>query len=125
MSPNHTERHQRLWSVHLVLGATKTTSNGTLVQALAAAGQGSSLVIEHPQFGLNNIPLLHNGEPLVVDLYAGWEADHYAAEELSTLARGLGAWMQRHWQATSEDTLDRSSALPPVVETPARDLSSS
>lgn len=88
----------------LFLRATKITSNGTLAQALAAAGQGSAIVIEHPQFGLKNLPLLHNGKPLVVNLYAGWETDHYAADELSTLTHSLGAWMRRHWQATSKGT---------------------
>lgn len=85
----------------LSLDVTKSTSNGTLAQALAAAGHGSALVIEPVRFGLKNIPVLHNKKPLVVSLYAAWEPDHYAAEELSTLAQTLGAWMLRHLQETS------------------------
>lgn len=85
----------------LPLNTAKTTSNGTLAQALAAAGQGSALVIEHPQFGLKNSPLFHNGKPLMVTLYAAWEPDHYATEELAALAKKLGEWMRRHWHETS------------------------
>ncbi|MGO4247568.1 LysR family transcriptional regulator [Paenarthrobacter sp. RAF54_2] len=89
----------------LTLEGLRITTNGTVAQALAAAGQGSALVIEHPRFGLHGVPLLHNGKALQISLYAGWEPDHYAAEELSGLASHMSAWTRQHWQKSRGGTL--------------------
>ena len=76
------------------LALARTTSNGTMAQAMAAAGHGNAVAIEPSGFGLQSAFLVHRGERLSVRLYAGWEPDHYAARELAGLADSLAAWMQ-------------------------------
>lgn len=77
----------------LELGAR--TSNATLAQARAAAGQGAALAIEPPRFGLVAMPVRHRGRPLVVTIFAGWERSHYAHDELAQLAIELGAFVRQ------------------------------
>lgn len=72
----------------------RTTSNGTMAQAMAAAGHGYAITIEPPAFGLQSALLTHRGRRLSIGLYAGWDPDHYAVEELAALATGLGNWMR-------------------------------
>lgn len=76
------------------LALARTTSNGTMAQAMAAAGHGNAVTIEPAGFGLKSAFLIHRGRRLSIGLYAGWESDHYAAAELGGLATALGAWMQ-------------------------------
>lgn len=76
------------------LALARTTSNGTMAQAMAAAGHGKAVTIEPAGFGLESAFLVHRGRRLSVGLYAGWEPDHYAAAELGGLAAALGVWMQ-------------------------------
>lgn len=76
------------------LALARTTSNGTMAQAMAAAGHGNAVTIEPAGFGLHSAFLVHQGQRLAVHLHAGWEPDHYAAGELMDLAASLGLWMQ-------------------------------
>lgn len=72
----------------------RTTSNGTMAQAMAAAGHGNAITIEPTDFGLKSAYLAVSGTRLSVGLYAAWESDHYASAELEELAGSLGSWMQ-------------------------------
>ncbi|GAA1495323.1 LysR family transcriptional regulator [Paeniglutamicibacter kerguelensis] len=76
------------------LSLATPASNGILAQAQAAAGRGASIAIEPAAFGLNEALLIHEGDPLAVDIHAAWESDHYAAPELEALAKELATWMK-------------------------------
>lgn len=86
---------QAAGSAGITLELGTLTSNGTLAQARSAAGNGVALVVENPFFGLEPIPLRHEGAPLIVRFYAAWERSHYASDELAQLASELGVFMQR------------------------------
>ncbi|WP_407727608.1 LysR family transcriptional regulator (plasmid) [Rhodococcoides fascians] len=81
----------------LTLDLAHVTSNSTIAQALTAAGHGSCLVTEPVQFGLHQAPLLFDGQPLTITLYAAWEADHYASDKISTVVDQLVAWMRTRY----------------------------
>ncbi|WP_430335447.1 LysR family transcriptional regulator [Rhodococcus sp. ACT016] len=70
-----------------------TTSNATIAQAHAAAGNGVAVVIEDPRFGLDWATLTNGGVPMSVQLYAAWAPDHYAEREIRAVAHDLGRWM--------------------------------
>ncbi|MFE7035094.1 LysR family transcriptional regulator [Streptomyces sp. NPDC057621] len=64
-----------------------------MAQALAAAGHGVCVVVDHPQFDLSVRPLTGQGRPLAISLYAGWDPDHYAHEEIDAAVRQLSSWL--------------------------------
>ena len=72
----------------------RTARNGTMAQAMSAAGHGSAVTIEPADFGLKSVFLAHEGVRLSISLFAAWEQEHYASTELAELAESLGAWMQ-------------------------------
>ncbi|MEU6847341.1 LysR family transcriptional regulator [Streptomyces sp. NPDC046716] len=65
-----------------------------MAQALAAAGHGVCIVVDHPQFDLHTRPLTCQGRPLTISLYAGWDPDHYAHDEIESAMRELSAWLK-------------------------------
>ncbi|MFD6291606.1 LysR family transcriptional regulator [Streptomyces sp. NPDC060205] len=64
-----------------------------MAQALAAAGHGVCVVVDHPQFDLSVRPLSAQGHPLAISLYAGWDRDHYAHDEIDAAVRQLSDWL--------------------------------
>lgn len=64
-----------------------------MAQALAAAGHGVCVVVDHPQFDLHARPLICLGRPLTISLYAGWDPDHYAHDEMDAATRALSSWL--------------------------------
>ncbi|MGW4729497.1 LysR family transcriptional regulator [Streptomyces shenzhenensis] len=64
-----------------------------MAQALAAAGHGVCVVVDHPQFGLRARALCGLGLPLSISLYAGWDPDHYAHDEIEAAMRELSSWL--------------------------------
>ncbi|WP_102158817.1 LysR family transcriptional regulator [Zhihengliuella halotolerans] len=74
------------------LDLAQIADNGHLAQARAAGGHAAALVIEEPAFGLEERVLLHNGEPIVVDLFAAWEADHYAEAAIAELVEDFAGF---------------------------------
>lgn len=69
------------------------TSNGTIAQALAAAGRGVALVTDEPRYGLMALPLTEpNGTPISFRINCVWEANHPAAPALADLADRLVGW---------------------------------
>ncbi|MDT0475552.1 LysR family transcriptional regulator [Streptomyces sp. DSM 41014] len=64
-----------------------------MAQALAAAGHGVCVVLDHPQFDLCARPLTCRGGALAVSLYAGWDPDHYAHAEIDAAMRDLSRWL--------------------------------
>lgn len=73
---------------------SRLTSNGTIAQALSAAGHGVAVVTEPTQFLLSSMPVTVVGEPLTIPLFAAWEKDHYAAAHIRELIKSLVQWMQ-------------------------------
>ncbi|MBU6531529.1 LysR family transcriptional regulator [Streptomyces sp. NPDC057245] len=64
-----------------------------MAQALAAAGHGVCVVVDHPQFDLRSRVLTVLGRPLSISLYAGWDPDHYAHAEIDAVMRELSDWL--------------------------------
>jgi len=86
-------------------------ANGTVAQALAAAGRGIAVASDDPRFGL--VPLavdLHaparpgaaegqNGRPLSIRLIALWDSRHPAAATIEQFARRLGGFVRARYDA--------------------------
>jgi DNA-binding transcriptional LysR family regulator len=64
-----------------------------MAQALAAAGHGACVVVDHPQFDLRSRALAALGRPLTISLYAGWDRDHYAHHEIDAVMKDLSRWL--------------------------------
>lgn len=68
-------------------------SNGTIAQALAAAGRGIALVTDEPRYDLVALPITGTDDaPVQFRLNCVWEAAHPAAESLGHLADRLVGW---------------------------------
>lgn len=69
------------------------TSNGTIAQALAAAGRGIALVTDEPRYDVLALPLTDPaGNRISFRLTCAWERAHPAAASLADLADRLEAW---------------------------------
>jgi DNA-binding transcriptional LysR family regulator len=68
-------------------------SDGTVAQALAAAGRGVALVSDDPRFELRQLAVLApGGDPLRFDLHAAWERRHPGAATLRETADRIAAF---------------------------------
>ena len=102
--PRHFTARQALEAAATLDGATYASlveaANGTVAQALAAAGRGIAVVSDDPRYDL--VPLAVDvGQGLLrIRLVAAWDAGHPAAALLEALARRLGAFVTaRYGQA--------------------------
>ncbi|MEX3517746.1 LysR family transcriptional regulator [Corynebacterium camporealensis] len=68
-------------------------STGRVAQALAANGHGIALVAEDPTFQLSSRSLIVSKETVSLPLYAFWDPDHYASDELRTLSTNFSDWL--------------------------------
>ncbi len=73
------------------------TSNGTLAQALSAAGRGVAVVSDDARYGLERAALHHLGVQLSIRLYCAWDPDHPAADLLADIAQRIGAWVVQRY----------------------------
>lgn len=73
--------------------SVRTASTGYVAQGLAANNHGFALATEQVSFGLTGLPAYAAGDPILCPLYASWDAQHYAANELEELARSFSRWM--------------------------------
>lgn len=71
----------------------RTTSTGYVAQGLAANDHGFALATEQGSFGLHRLPAYVADRPILCPLYASWDAQHYAAEDLQNLAHSFSHWM--------------------------------
>ncbi|MEW1962646.1 LysR family transcriptional regulator [Microbacterium sp. NPDC077644] len=85
-------------SAGLVLDTT-LVSNGTLAQAHAAARKEPALVVEDLRFGLVATNVVHEGRPLLVQSYAGWDPSHYADSQIAHLVDEFGQFMRSQMRA--------------------------
>ncbi len=75
-------------------------TNGTIAQALTAAGRGVAVVSDDPRFDLTALPLTRaDGTPIVLRLRCVWLPGHPAADLLADLARRLAAWVRDDYLA--------------------------
>lgn len=70
------------------------TRSEAMAQALAAAGRGACVVLDDPQFGLRARTLTAGGALLTITLYAAWDADHYARDEIATVMSDMSQWLE-------------------------------
>ena len=95
--PTSTAR-QALDASLAVTGETWTAfteaANGTVAQALAAAGRGVAVVSDDPRYGLVPIPVeLPTGGLLSIRLVATWDSRHAAASTLESMAVRLSRFV--------------------------------
>lgn len=64
-----------------------------MAQALAAAGQGVCVVSGPPAFGLHSAGIRATTGALKASLFAGWDPEHYAQNEISSFLDRLTTWM--------------------------------
>ncbi|WP_109773391.1 LysR family transcriptional regulator [Quadrisphaera granulorum] len=69
------------------------TANGTVAQALCAAGRGVAVLSDDARFGLDRVGLLLGSEHLSVRLHCAWDPTHPAAPVLADLAARISAWV--------------------------------
>ncbi len=79
-------------------------SNGTVAQALAAAGRGVAVLSDDPRFDLRGLPLVDDrGRPVRLVLRCQWRADHPGAAVLASMASRLAAWVVAQYGTTAPD----------------------
>lgn len=74
----------------LTYASVVEAANGTVAQALAAAGRGIAVVSDDPRFGLVPVAVDAGGLPLSVRLIAVWDTRHAAEATIEVFARRLG-----------------------------------
>jgi DNA-binding transcriptional LysR family regulator len=77
-------------------------ANGTVAQALAAAGRGIAVVSDDPRFGLTTVAVEADGRPLSIRLVAVWDSRHAAAATLASFAGRLGRFVRDRYRAPAE-----------------------
>lgn len=76
------------------VGAMVEAGNGTIAQALAAAGRGVAVVSDDPRFDLHGLAVdLPNGQPLSVKLTASWDSRSVAARTMVDLVGRLSGYI--------------------------------
>lgn len=79
--------------------AVTEAANGTVAQALAAAGRGVALVSDDPRFDLVPVKVEAGRRVLEVRLVAAWDGRHAAAATLEGLAERLGRFVRERYPA--------------------------
>ncbi|WP_245715250.1 LysR family transcriptional regulator [Nocardioides szechwanensis] len=74
-------------------------ANGTIAQALAAAGRGVAVVSDDPRFGLVPLRVTTGDGLLRIRLVAAWDGRSVAAATMESLAGRLGAWVAARYPA--------------------------
>jgi DNA-binding transcriptional LysR family regulator len=74
-------------------------ANGTVAQALAAAGRGIAVVSDDPSFGLVPVAVDAGERPLSIRLLAVWDGRHPAAATIDDVARRLGVFVRERYAA--------------------------
>jgi DNA-binding transcriptional LysR family regulator len=77
--------------------------NGTIAQALAAAGRGVAVVSDDPRFDL--VPLaidLADGRRVSVGLVAAWDPRSVAAPTVEAIARRLADWVSQEYGGSAD-----------------------
>jgi DNA-binding transcriptional LysR family regulator len=77
-------------------------SNGTVAQALVAAGRGVAVISDDPRFELDRVAVTvasasSGPEPLSVRLYCAWDRAHPAASTVQSIAERIGEYTVAHY----------------------------
>lgn len=94
----------------VILQPYKEVTRTHIAQAMAMSGHGVVVAIDFPKYDLVAIPLLADGERLLVEEWAGWPVDHYAEHTILRFLDEFVAWMKRRTEGTTHiefaDALD-------------------
>ncbi|MEU8241851.1 LysR family transcriptional regulator [Actinoplanes missouriensis] len=77
-------------------------ANGTVAQALAAAGRGVAVVTDDPRFGLVPLAVDLGGRRLSIRLVALWDSRHAAAATVEGFAARLGRFVRDRYNAPAD-----------------------
>lgn len=92
---------QALEAAVTTVGATYASmieaGNGTVAQALAAAGRGVAVASDDPRFGLKPLTVDLGDRLLSIRLHAVWDSRHAAAATLEAFARRLGDFVVQRY----------------------------
>ena len=79
-------------------------ANGTIAQALAAAGRGVAVVSDDPRYDLVPIAINHGNTAIAIQLIATWDTRRISGPAMATLADRLAEWVaERVPQDDGED----------------------
>ncbi|BCJ48160.1 putative transcriptional regulator, LysR family protein [Actinoplanes ianthinogenes] len=96
---------QSLEAAITAAGASYSSSieaaNGTVAQALAAAGRGIAVASDDPRFGLVPLAVDVGGRRLSIRLAAVWDSRHAAAPTLESFAERLGSFVRDRYDAAA------------------------
>jgi DNA-binding transcriptional LysR family regulator len=81
------------------LGSALEAANGTLAQALAAAGRGMAVVSDDPRFGLRRAALVDGRAALSIRLLAAWDPRHPGAPTIAATADRLREFVTQRYGA--------------------------
>lgn len=79
--------------------AVVEAANGTIAQAMAAAGRGVAVVSDDPRFDLRPLEITTSNGPLCIRLLVAWDSRSVAAGTLEQLADRLEAWIAERYPA--------------------------
>ncbi len=100
----------------LTYDAIAQTRAPRLGQALAAAGRGVCVTSDDPRYGLAKARVLVDGAPLTVTLYAAWDQEHYAADDIASTVADLRAFtVARYRRDDGEDPAGPAGARQDTV----------
>ncbi|WP_433794585.1 LysR family transcriptional regulator [Actinoplanes sp. CA-252034] len=74
-------------------------ANGTVAQALAAAGRGIAIASDDPRYGLIPLAVETDGRLLSIRLRAVWDSRHAAATTIEDFAARLGRFIRDRYDA--------------------------
>lgn len=74
-----------------------TAANGTIAQALAAAGRGVAVVSDDPRYDLVPLAIRAGGRRLSIRLFAAWDPHALAAPTVEAVASRLADWVARRY----------------------------
>ena len=72
--------------------------NGTIAQALAAAGRGVAVVTDDSRFDLTPLAIEHDGQALGVRLIAAWDPTDTAVRTWESLATRIASWIHGRYR---------------------------
>ncbi|GAA1613692.1 LysR family transcriptional regulator [Leucobacter chromiireducens] len=88
-----------LWPIREQLTIVAEPESSDLAIALAASGQGVCIDLMPPAYAIERRPFVRqDGSRARMPVYAAWEADHFAADEITALVASL-----THWNETRTD----------------------
>jgi DNA-binding transcriptional LysR family regulator len=80
-------------------GSLVEAANGTVAQALSAAGRGIAVASDDARFGLAPLAVDLGDRLLSIRLVAVWDSRHAAASTIEGFARRLGGFVRSRYDA--------------------------